>query len=63
MNDNTHTESFFHSLKVEGLYKNKFETDQQLREALVGYFQFYNQQRSHSALRYIAPATHERTLP
>jgi putative transposase len=61
MNDNAHMESFFHSLKVEGLYKKKFDTDQQLREALVGYFQFYNQQRLHSALQYLAPAAYERS--
>jgi putative transposase len=61
MNDNAHMESFFHSLKVEGLYKKKFDTDQQLSEALLSYFQFYNQQRLHSALRYLPPAAYERS--
>lgn len=61
MNDNAHMESFFHSLKVEGLYKKKFDTDQQLREALLSYFQFYNQQRLHSALQYLPPAAYERS--
>lgn len=61
MNDNVHIESFFHSLKVEGLYKKKFDTDQHLREALLSYFQFYNQQRLHSALRYLPPPAYERT--
>ena len=59
MNDNAHMESFFHSLKVEGLYKKTFQTDQALSEALVGYVQFYNQKRLHSSLGYKAPAVYE----
>lgn len=60
MNDNAHMESFFHSLKVEGLYKKTFACDQQLSEALVDYIQFYNQQRLHSSLDYLPPAAFER---
>tara|TARA_Y100000296_G_scaffold81183_1_gene107912 strand:- start:17 stop:835 length:819 start_codon:yes stop_codon:yes gene_type:complete len=60
MNDNAHMESFFHSLKVEGLYKKTFACDQQLSEALVDYIQFYNQQRLHSSIGYLPPAAFER---
>lgn len=59
MNDNAHMESFFHSLKVEGLYKKTFTSDQALSDALVTYVQFYNQKRLHSSLGYKAPAVYE----
>ena len=62
MNDNAHMESFFHSLKVEGLYKKTFDCDDTLQEALLSYIQFYNQQRLHSSLRYLPPAAFERAL-
>jgi len=60
MNDNAHMESFFHSLKAEGLHGRRFDNDQQLRQAIRSYIAFYNQQRLHSALRYLPPATFER---
>jgi putative transposase len=59
MNDNAHMESFFHSLKVEGLYKQKFDTDSPLRNSLMSYFHFYNQHRLHSSLQYLPPAIYE----
>jgi len=60
MNDNAHMESFFHSLKVEGLFRQKFESDRQLSEAVIDYIQFYNQQRLHSSLGFVPPAAYER---
>ena len=60
MNDNAHMESFFHSMKAESLYGKAFDTDGQLRRALHSYTAFYNQQRLHSSLRYLPPATFER---
>ena len=60
MNDNAHMESFFHSMKAESLYGLTFDTDGQLRRALHSYVNFYNQQRLHSSLRYLPPATFER---
>lgn len=60
INDNAHMESFFHSLKAEDLHGRRFDNDEQLRQALRSYITFYNQQRLHSALRYLAPATFER---
>jgi putative transposase len=60
MNDNAHMESFFHSMKTEELYGKTFNNDQQLRHTLSSYIAFYNQQRLHSSLRYLPPATFER---
>ncbi len=60
MNDNAHMESFFHSMKAEELYGKTFHDDEQLRQALRSYIAFYNQQRLHSALRYLPPAAFER---
>ena len=59
MNDNTHMESFFHSMKTEALYGLKFETDAALRSELRSYIQFYNQERLHSSLDYLPPVAFE----
>lgn len=59
MNDNAHMESFFHSMKTESLYGMTFHTECQLRRTLHSYIAFYNQQRLHSSLRYLPPATFE----
>jgi putative transposase len=59
-NDNAHMESFFHSMKCEALYGLKFDTDGQLRRALISYIAFYNQQRLHSSLGYLPPSAFER---
>lgn len=57
--ENAHMESFFHSLKAELLHGATFETDEGLRRALRGYFQYYNAHRLHSALGYRAPVDYE----
>ena len=60
MNDNAHMESFFHSMKGEELYGQKFDTDRQLRSVLSSYIRFYNDRRLHSSLQYLPPAAYER---
>jgi transposase InsO family protein len=60
MNDNAHMESFFHTMKTEGLHGMSFDTDGALHRELHSYIRFYNQQRLHSSLDYLAPAAFER---
>lgn len=60
INDNAYIESFFHSLKIEGLFKMKFEADKPLRDEVFSYIQFYNQQRLHSSIGYLPPAVFEK---
>jgi len=60
MNDNAHMESFFHSMKTEELNGLTFTTDDGLRNRLLSYIQFYNQQRLHSSIGYLSPAAFER---
>jgi len=62
MNDNAHMESFFHTMKTEGLHGMSFDTDNALHRELRSYIRFYNQQRLHSSLDYLAPAAFERQL-
>jgi transposase InsO family protein len=62
MNDNAHMESFFHTMKTEGLHGMSFDTDGALHRELHSYIRFYNQQRLHSSLDYLAPAAFERRL-
>jgi putative transposase len=59
MTDNAFIESFFHSMKTEIYHGVRFATDEQLRAALTGYISFYNEQRLHSSLHYVPPATFE----
>lgn len=63
MNDNAHMESFFHSLKTEWLFGMTFQTDSDLRAALLDYVRFYNRQRLHSSLGYLPPAVFEAQVP
>jgi transposase InsO family protein len=62
MNDNAHMESFFHTMKTEGLHDMSFDTDMALHRELRSYIRFYNQQRLHSSLNYLAPVAFERRL-
>jgi len=58
--DNSHMESFFHSLKAELTRGVVFPTDAALRTALRRYIRYYNTTRLHSALNYISPIAFER---
>ncbi len=58
--DNSHMESFYHSMKTEMFRGNQFDNKQQLHWALQSYIdQFYNRKRLHSSLNYHSPAEYE----
>ena len=54
--DNAVAESFFHTLKSEELYFNKFYDKYQAKSCIFEYIElFYNRKRSHSYLGYLSP--------
>lgn len=58
--DNAVAESFFATLKTELLHRQTWNTRQQARTAIFDYIEvFYNRQRRHSTLGYLAPAEFE----
>ena len=57
--DNSHMESFFHSLKAELTRGVVFPTEHALRGALRRYMRYYNGTRLHSALGYRSPIAFE----
>lgn len=61
--DNAPMESFFHSLKTELVYGAVYRTQAQARQEIFEYIEvWYNRQRLHSALGYLAPAQYEQRL-
>jgi transposase InsO family protein len=59
--DNAVMESFFHTLKTELVYFEKYRTRQEARGGIFEYIEvFYNCVRRHSALNYCSPAEFER---
>jgi len=59
--DNAHCESFFHTLKTELVYRTKFKTRQEAKDAIFEWIEtWYNQERRHSAIDYMAPAEFEK---
>jgi putative transposase len=59
--DNAPTESFFASLKKEMIYRTRFETRQQARNAVFEWIEvWYNRKRRHSTLGYLSPEAFER---
>ncbi|NTU58473.1 MAG: IS3 family transposase [Chlorobiaceae bacterium] len=55
--DNAVTETFFKTLKTEGIYGVRYQSLQALRQSLFEYIEiFYIRKRLHSALGYLAPA-------
>jgi len=59
--DNAPMESFFHTLKTELVMHNDYLTRTQARSSLFDYLEvFYNRQRRHSAINYVAPMAFER---
>ena len=59
--DNAHCESFFHTLKTELVYRTKFKTRQEAKDAIFEWIEtWYNQERRHSSLDYMAPMEYEK---
>ena len=58
--DNSHMESFFHSMKAELIRGNRYSNEADLRYDLVKYInQFYNKKRLHSGIDYKTPVEYE----
>lgn len=54
--DNACAESFFHSLKVEEVYRHKYDTEERACARIFNYIEgFYNSVRRHSTLNYESP--------
>ena len=53
--DNSVMESFFASMKREGLYRTKYRSEQELRAAIAEYIKFYNETRPHAKNGYKTP--------
>ncbi len=58
--DNAVMESFFHTLKTEHIFFNKYQTRKEAIESIFEYVEvFYNRQRIHSTLDYMSPVEFE----
>ena len=59
--DHAHCESFFHSMKTELVYRRNFKTREEARQAIFTWIEtWYNPERRHSALEYMAPNEYEK---
>lgn len=59
--DNTVIESFFHTLKTEHIYFERYETREQAMRSIFEYVEvFYNRQRRHSTLGYVSSMVFEK---
>ena len=59
--DNGLMESFFHTLKTELIYFEKYRTRQEARGSVFEYIEIsYNRTRRHSSLNYCSPAEFEK---
>lgn len=53
-------ESFFHTLKTEHIYFERYQTREQAKKSIFEYIEvFYNRQRRHSTLNYMTPLAFE----
>lgn len=60
--DNAVTESFFHTLKVELVHRERYVTRREAQCSIFEYIEtYYNRQRMHSAIRYQIPMVFEKT--
>ena len=61
--DNAVVESFFHLLKTELTYHERWRDYRAAHRSLFEYIEvFYNRERSHSTLNYATPETFEQKL-
>lgn len=59
--DNACVESFFHTLKIESIYHEVFESREHARRVIFEWVEaFYNRERKHSTLGYKSPVDFER---
>jgi putative transposase len=59
--DNAVAESFFHTIKVELIYSEKYLTRQSAVSSIFEYIEiFYNRERRHATLNYFSPAEFEK---
>jgi putative transposase len=60
--DNAVMESFYRTLKVERLHRERYQDRRQAKSAVFEFLEaFYNTRRSHSTLDYLSPADFERS--
>lgn len=60
--DNAVTESFFHTLKVELVHRERYVTRRKAQSSIFEYIEtYYNRQRKHSAIAYQIPMVFEKT--
>ena len=58
--DNAVVESFFHTLKTELIYFERYQTRDEAKRSVFDYIEiFYNRERRHSALNYLSPVDYE----
>lgn len=58
--DNAAMESFFHTLKVECVFEQRYESRREAKADIFDWIEmFYNRQRRHSTLGYISPVEFE----
>jgi transposase InsO family protein len=61
--DNAVMESFFHTLKTEVVYFERYRTRAQARQSIFEYIEvFYNRIRRHSSLGYLSPLEFENPM-
>lgn len=58
--DNAITETFFHTIKTELIFWNKYQSREEAKKSIFQYIEiFYNRQRLHSSLNYSSPVEFE----
>ena len=61
--DNAAMESFFHTLKTEHIFFQKFSTREAAKQSIFEYIEvFYNRQRIHSTLNFVSPYEFEQQI-